>query len=199
MAMMSKAEAERLILEYERRQALLNGMLARQEVDPWVFKRMARVLDEAIEGVKKDLAITRLTLDNRSQMERSRWYAWVIGVDPEELKKGLIRVTRKQGPLLKHQSPRFRLSDFAELDELRNRGVKLIPASFPPRTDKPKKVVEARRTDGWVSLTPEAGRRFMALGAAVLWNWVEEKQTAQVKQTVFELYWPEDVSMRALP
>jgi hypothetical protein len=167
-------------------------LLANQLIDPWAFKKLAQVLDNAIEGVKKSLAITRITLEGREKQDKSPWFATVIGVDEGELKKKLIRVTRKQGPLLKYKTKHFRPSDAGELTRLIDRGVTLVPAIFPRRdSDKPKKETPpAIAVEDWICVPVDAGTRMMNNGCAVLWSWENGIRVARVKRSLFAIYWP---------
>lgn len=173
MALMSRDEAESLILQYEQRQARLNGVLARREIGPGLFWEMSQVLEKAIASVRMELTKTALVLQDRSQTERSKWFAWVVGCNVADLDHKIVTVVRKKGPLLRYMTSNFRESSQEEIQELIRRGVKVMSAVIPPRDpDRVKSVKPAPLVaDPWIIIPVSVGKRLEGCGVVLEWGW----------------------------
>src|SRR4051812_37014494 len=79
MALYTRVEYEEDLKDLGERAAVLARMLIAHEIDPMQYREMARRLDRMEEAYKKKLTITRLVIEDRQKMGRSRLFAWVIG------------------------------------------------------------------------------------------------------------------------
>lgn len=124
--------------------ATLLGMQLIGPLDHW---QRATRLDETKRKLGQKLAMTALALADKSKMERSKRFAWVIGAKKvhedgcPQLKDKYVYcncygewyVSRKQEPLLKHGQPHYRETTLREIYELQSDGVTVMESGFPMR------------------------------------------------------------------
>lgn len=116
------------------RAAALAGMLIRREIDPMQYREMARKLETLEESYKKKLVITRLVIEDRNSMAKSRLFAWVIGAqvtsgDGRTPVENIIGTRRDGKPILckwAGWSAKYVPVTVARLYNLRSQGVTLM-------------------------------------------------------------------------
>lgn len=133
MALYTRQEYEEDLRDIGERAAVLARMLIAHEIDPMQYREMARRLDNMEKAYKAKLAITRLVIEDRQKMGKSKLFAWVIGAQVQDAAgkpvEHIISTRRDGKPILcKWQgwNNRFVPTTVAKLYNLRAQGVTLL-------------------------------------------------------------------------
>lgn len=146
--------------DYERDCKLIDSQIARsasllgeQLIGPLQHYTRARQLDELKRKLGQKLAMTAIALKDKSNMERSTRFAWVIGakkIHEDDCRgkrgehycncNGSWHVTRKKEPLIKHGQPHYRNTSLNEIEALQRDGVTVMESGFMKKKGKAAKV-----------------------------------------------------------
>lgn len=132
--------------------ATLLGMRLIGPLDHW--QRASR-FDEQKRRLGQKLAMTALALQDKSNMERSTRFAWVIGAKKNHERgcathkgerwcncDGQWFITRKTDPLIKHNAAHYRNTSIMEIQALSNQGVTVMESGFNRRAKKQEEVID---------------------------------------------------------
>jgi len=135
------------------------SLLGQQLIGPMQHWQRAEQLERLKKKLGQKLAMTALALADKSKMERSKQYAWVIGAKKEHEASCSTRrnagekqhycncngqwfISRKTDPLIKWNSPHYRNTSIMEIHALQNEGVTVMESGFMKRTKDKNAVVE---------------------------------------------------------
>ena len=132
MALYTRQEYEEDLRDIGERAAVLARMLISHEIDPMQYREMARRLDKMEAAYKAKLAITRLVIEDRQKMGKSRLFAWVIGAQVQDGEgkptEKIVQTDWRRGILCKWQgwNNKFVPTTIPRLYNLRANGVTLL-------------------------------------------------------------------------
>lgn len=84
MALYTRQEYEADMQELGRRTAAMAAMLIAHEIDPMQYRELARQAERMEKAYKQKLVTTRLVIEDRQRMGKSRLFAWVIGAQVQD-------------------------------------------------------------------------------------------------------------------
>lgn len=150
MGLYTRVDFERDTKDCADRAATLAGMLIRHEIDPMQYREMARRLETLEESYKKKLVITRLVIEDRNSMAKSRLFAWVIGAqvtsgDGRTPVENILSTRRDGKPILckwAGWSAKYVPVTVARLYNLRSQGVTLMESGGGRGAKKPLSLLE---------------------------------------------------------
>lgn len=155
MGLYTRKDYERDCKQIDSQIAKSASLLGEQLIGPLQHYTRARQLDELKRKLGQKLAMTAIALKDKSNMERSDRFAWVIGakkIHEDDCRgkrgehycncNGSWYVTRKKEPLIKHGQPHYRDTSLNEIEALQRDGVTVMESGFMKKKSKDMKVEE---------------------------------------------------------